>query len=126
MLTTILFFILGFIVLIAGANFLIKGASLLGKKFNIPSIVIGMIIVGFGTSVPELVISVFATMKGSSDISISNAVGSNIANIMLVLGLIPFFMVVKVVNPKTIKIKIPFVIATSIVLFFCCKWKNVF
>ncbi len=126
MLVTVLLFVLGFIVLIFGAHFLIKGASLLGKKFNIPSIVIGMIIVGFGTSVPELVISIFATLKDSPEISISNAVGSNIANIMLVLGLMPFFMTVKAVNPKTIKYKIPFVIFTSVVLFFAANGKTFF
>lgn len=126
MLPIILLFILGFVVLIAGANFLIKGASLLGKKYNIPSIVIGMIIVGFGTSVPELVISVFAVFKGSPEISISNAVGSNIANIMLVLGLMPFFMVVKAVNPNTVNFKIPFVIFTSIVLFFASNGRMFF
>ncbi len=126
MLKIILLFLLGFVVLIAGANFLIKGASLLGKKYHIPSIVIGMIIVGFGTSVPELVISVFAVFKDSPEISISNAVGSNIANIMLVLGLMPFIMVVKAVNPNTVKIKIPFVIITSIILFFAANGRMFF
>jgi cation:H+ antiporter len=126
MLIIILKFILGFFILIAGANYLVRGASLLGKKFSIPSIVIGMIIVGFGTSVPELVISVFAVLKGSSDISISNAVGSNIANIMLVLGLMPFFMVVRADQSAPIYHKILFVIFTAFVLFLSANGKLFF
>jgi cation:H+ antiporter len=115
---TILLFTLGFVLLIAGANFLIKGASLLGKKYKVPSIVIGMVVVGFGTSIPELIISVVAVFKGSPEISISNVVGSNIANIMIVLGILALISNIKVVRKHTIHFKIPFVIFSSIVLLF--------
>lgn len=116
MLFPILLFILGFVLLIVGANFLIKSAALLGKKYNISSIVIGMVVVGFGTSLPELIISVMAVIKGSADISISNAIGSNIANIMIVLGILALITTVSAVR-HTIRIKIPFVIFTSLVVF---------
>ncbi|MDY0216384.1 MAG: calcium/sodium antiporter [Bacteroidales bacterium] len=117
MLFTIIIFILGFIILIGGANFLIKGASLLGKKFNISPMVIGIVVVGFGTSLPELIISVMAVIKGSADISISNAVGSNIANIMLILGILALITTISTVSRHTLTVKIPAVIAASIILF---------
>jgi cation:H+ antiporter len=117
MLISILIFLLGFIMLIGGANFLIKGASLLGKKINVSSMVIGMVVVGFGTSLPELIISVVAVFKGSPDISISNAVGSNIANIMLILGILALVTTIRVVKRHTYTVKIPAVIVASIILF---------
>ena len=72
--------------IIYGANFLVDGASSLAKKFNIPNIVIGLTIVAFGTSTPELAVSGFSAYNGSADIAIGNVVGSNIANILLILG----------------------------------------
>jgi cation:H+ antiporter len=117
MLLNILFFVLGFVLLISGANFLINGSVALGKKHAIPSIVVGMVIVGFGTSLPELIISVVAVLKNSVEISISNAVGSNIANIMIVLGILSLISKVDA-NKHTRQLKIPFIIIASIILFF--------
>ncbi len=117
MLLKILFFILGFVILIGGANFLINGASLLGKKFKVSSMVIGMVVVGFGTSLPELIISVVAVFKGSADISISNVVGSNIANIMLILGILSLITKISIKKSHTVKVKIPAVISASLILF---------
>lgn len=117
MLLNIILFVLGFILLIAGANFLIIGASDLGKKYKIPSIVIGMVVVGFGTSLPELIISMVASSKGSSDISISNVVGSNIANILLILGIVLSITNVKI-SSSILKIKIPFIILSSFILLY--------
>jgi len=78
--------IIGFILLIKGANLLVDGASSVGKKLNISDLVIGLTIVAFGTSSPELFVNIFASIKGNTDIAIGNVLGSNIANIFLILG----------------------------------------
>ncbi len=84
--TEFLFF-LGFVVLIFGANLLVEGSASLGKRLGIPSIVIGLTIVAFGTSLPELVISGFAAMRGETDLAIANVLGSNLLNILIILGI---------------------------------------
>jgi cation:H+ antiporter len=86
MLTYILF-IVGFAVLILGANWLVNGSVSLGLRANLSPLVIGLTVVAFGTSLPELVINVFASLKGSSDLAIGNVLGSNIMNIFLILGI---------------------------------------
>ncbi len=83
----IIFIIIGFILLVKGADFLVDGGSNIAKKFNIPEIVIGMTIVSIGTSMPELVVSVNSALNGLSDISLGNVIGSNLANLFLILGL---------------------------------------
>ncbi|MDZ7613232.1 MAG: calcium/sodium antiporter [Flavobacteriaceae bacterium] len=85
MLTYILF-VVGFVILIKGADLLVDGAASVAKKFNISSIVIGLTIVAFGTSAPEFVVNIFASAKGNSEIAIGNILGSNLANIFLILG----------------------------------------
>ncbi len=85
MLTYILF-VAGFAALILGANWLVNGAVSLGIRANLSPLVIGLTVVAFGTSLPELVINVFASLKGSSDLAIGNVLGSNIMNIFLILG----------------------------------------
>lgn len=79
-------FIVGFFLLILGANALVDGASAIGKKLNIPSIVLGLTVVALGTSLPEMIISVMASLKGATDLSISNVLGSNILNVFVILG----------------------------------------
>ncbi len=79
-------FILGFVILIKGADFLVDGASSLAKRYSISELVIGLTIVSFGTSTPELIVNIFASFNGSSDLAIGNIFGSNIANILLILG----------------------------------------
>lgn len=86
MLTYILF-IIGFALLIKGAGLLVDGASSIAKKLKISAIVIGLTIVAFGTSMPELIVNIFASASGNSDIAIGNILGSNIANILLILGI---------------------------------------
>lgn len=86
MLTYILF-IIGFALLIKGADLLVDGASSIAKKLKISAIVIGLTIVAFGTSMPELIVNIFASAKGNTDIAIGNILGSNIANILLILGI---------------------------------------
>ena len=86
MLTYVLF-IIGFVILIKGADLLVDGAASVAKKFNISSIVIGLTIVAFGTSAPEFVVNIFASVKGNSEIAIGNILGSNIVNIFFILGI---------------------------------------
>ncbi len=85
MLTYILF-VLGFVLLISGANLLVEGSASIAKKLNISSIVIGLTIVAFGTSAPELIVNIFASVQGNTEIAIGNILGSNIVNILLILG----------------------------------------
>lgn len=86
MILYILFIIIGFLLLMKGADYLVDGASGIARKFNIPTIVIGLTIVAIGTSMPELMVSTTAAIAGHSDMSIGNVVGSNIANLFLILG----------------------------------------
>jgi len=78
--------VVGFVLLIKGANCLVDGACAIAKRFHVPDLVIGLTIVAFGTSAPELAVSVTSAIKGNSEIAIGNVLGSNIANLCLVLG----------------------------------------
>ncbi|OGZ64257.1 MAG: sodium:proton exchanger [Candidatus Staskawiczbacteria bacterium RIFCSPLOWO2_01_FULL_40_39] len=79
--------IAGFVLLIKGADVLVDGASSFARKFGISALVIGLTIVAFGTSAPELIVNLFASIQGNTDIAIGNILGSNIANILLILGI---------------------------------------
>lgn len=83
----IIFIILGFWLLMKGADYLVDGASNIAKKFNIPTIIIGLTIVAIGTSMPELMVSTMSSLSGHSDMSIGNVVGSNNVNLFLILGI---------------------------------------
>ncbi len=96
MLLTYILFAVGFVVLILGANWLVNGSVSLGLRANLSPLVIGLTVVAFGTSLPELVINVFASFKGSSDLAIGNVLGSNIMNIFLILGISSQFMPIHV------------------------------
>ena len=87
LLLEIIFILLGLVLLAKGADFLVDGSSAIAKKFKIPEIIIGLTIVSIGTSLPELVISVNAAIKGENTISMGNIVGSNFANLFLIIGL---------------------------------------
>ena len=87
MILTIVFLILGLILVVYGSDILVDGASAVARKLGISEFVIGLTIVGFGTSCPELVVSLNGAFSGSGDISIGNVVGSNIFNTLLILGL---------------------------------------
>jgi cation:H+ antiporter len=76
-----IFFSIGFIFLIKGADFLVDGASTIARRLNISDLVIGLTVVAFGTSMPELFVNIIASFKGKTDIAIGNGVGSNIANV---------------------------------------------
>ncbi|MBT5347121.1 calcium/sodium antiporter [bacterium] len=114
---TIFLFILGFIALIKGADYLVDGSASIAKKFNISNIVIGLTIVAFGTSAPELIVNILASMKGSSDLAISNIIGSNIANIFLILGVTSLIYPLKVKSNSVWK-EIPLSLLSVVLLFF--------
>lgn len=82
-----LLFVIGFFILVKGADLLVDGAASIAKKLKISSIVIGLTIVAFGTSAPELVVNILASIKGNTDIAIGNVLGSNIVNILFILGI---------------------------------------
>ncbi|MCV9386599.1 calcium/sodium antiporter [Reichenbachiella ulvae] len=79
-------FLVGFFLLIKGADLLVDGASSIAKRNNIPELVIGLTIVSFGTSLPELIVNLMASFDGSSELAVGNVFGSNIANVLLILG----------------------------------------
>lgn len=97
MIIQILLLIVGLAVLVAGADWLVRGAASLATKLKISPLVIGLTIVSFGTSAPELTVNIAAALNGSADIAIGNIVGSNIANILLILG------ICAVISPLTVK-----------------------
>ncbi|MBU1038763.1 calcium/sodium antiporter [Patescibacteria group bacterium] len=84
---SIIFLIIGFVLLIKGADLLVDGASSLAKRLKIPALVIGLTIVAFGTSMPELIVNLLASLRGNTDIAIGNVLGSNISNILLIIGI---------------------------------------
>ncbi len=79
--------VIGFVLLIVGADLLVDGASGIAKKFHIPEIIIGLTIVSIGTSMPELFVSITSALDGYSDMAIGNIIGSNLCNLLLILGL---------------------------------------
>lgn len=87
MLKPIIFLLVGFLLLVKGADFFVDGASSIAKRLRIPSLVIGLTIVAFGTSAPELAVSITAALKGSNDIAIGNVLGSNMFNLLVVIGM---------------------------------------
>ncbi len=87
MLWVILLVLIGFVLVIKGADLLVDGACALARKLSVSDLMIGLTVVAFGTSLPELAVNVFASIKGSTDIAIGNILGSNIANILLILGI---------------------------------------
>jgi len=119
MLQTILpyvLFAIGFVILIKGADMAIEGASSIAKRFKISNLVIGLTIIAFGTSAPELLVSVTSGLKGSADIAIGNVVGSNIANIVLILGIAGLIYPIKVGHGTAWK-EIPFALLGVIMLY---------
>jgi cation:H+ antiporter len=114
MLTYILF-VVGFVLLIKGADYLVEGASAAGKRLGLSSLFIGLTIVAFGTSAPELFVNIIASVKGSADIAIGNIVGSNIANILLILGVAAVIYPLNVHLNTTHK-EIPFSLLAIVVL----------
>ena len=107
---------LGFLLLVIGAKYLVKGSSNLATKFHIPEMLIGLTIVALGTSAPELIITIFSAQTDSTDLIIGNALGSNFCNILLILGLMALISPIKT-NNETKFIHIPIALLSTVVLF---------
>ena len=116
MILNIIFIIVGFFLLVKGADLLVVGSSRIARKFNVKEIIIGLTIVSIGTSMPELIISVTSALKNQSDFAIGNILGSNISNLFFILG------VCAIIKPllfkkQTVRIEIPFVIFLTALLY---------
>ena len=110
----------GLLLILLGANGLTDGAASVAKRFNIPSIVIGLTIVAFGTSAPELTVSVSSALKGSADIAVGNVVGSNVFNTLMIVGVTAMFAPI-VVNRNTLLKEIPLCILASVAVLVCAN-----
>ena len=113
----IIFLLIGFVCLIKGADYFVEGSSAVAKKLKVPSIVVGLTIVAVGTSLPELAVSSFASAKNSNAIALSNVIGSNIFNLLMVLGITSLFMAIKV-KTSILKREMPFLVIISALLLF--------
>lgn len=120
MLLSIVLIIIGFILLIKGADFLVEGSSNIAKKFHIPEIIVGLTIVSIGTSMPELFVSVTSALDGHSDLSIGNVIGSNICNLLLILGLSSVIRSLKF-QKQTKLIDIPICFFTTLIFLIFCN-----
>jgi len=117
MLLKVILFIVGLIFVVKGADYFIEGSSALAKKLRVPTLVIGLTLVSFGTSLPEMVVNVISSINGLSSVAIGNIVGSNIANLLLILGLAALFMPLKI-SISTVWKEIPFSLLAAASLFF--------
>ena len=123
MAVNILLIALGFVLLVKGADFLVDGASGVAKRFHIPEIIIGLTIVSIGTSMPELFVSITSAIDGYSDMAIGNVIGSNLCNLLLILG------ISAAINPIIFKketklIEIPICLGISIVFLILANIGN--
>lgn len=116
----ILFLIGGLALILVGANALTDGSAAVAKRFGISDLVIGLTIVAFGTSAPELVISVLSAIDGSAEMSIGNVVGSNIFNVLMIIGCTALVLPIKV-ERSIMTNEIPLVILSALVLTFCAN-----
>ena len=117
MLLDIILLIIGFVVLIKGADFFVDGASSLARNFKLSAMFVGLTIVAFGTSAPELAVSIQALLRGNGDMILGNIIGSNILNIFLILGLSSLFHAL-VVKKNTVKKELPITLLFSFLFVF--------
>lgn len=111
----ILLLVIGFTMLVKGADWFVDGSAGIAKKLGIPQLVIGLTIVAMGTSAPEAAVSINASLKGNSGIAIGNVVGSNILNILIILG-ISAVLATMAIQKSTLKYEIPYMIFVTVVL----------
>lgn len=120
MIIPVLLIAVGFMLLINGADFLVDGSSNIAKRFHIPEIIIGLTIVSIGTSMPELFVSVTSALEGYSDMSLGNVIGSNLCNLLLILGLSTVIKPIKF-QRQTRLIEIPMCLAITILFMIFCN-----
>nr|WP_272888452.1 calcium/sodium antiporter [Stutzerimonas stutzeri] len=113
---TFVYLIAGLVLLVAGAEVLVRGAAKLAAQFGIPPLIIGLTVVAFGTSAPETAVSVQAALNGSGDIAIGNVLGSNIANVLLILG-VTSLVAPLIVSRQLIRLDVPIMIGASLVTY---------
>lgn len=111
-----LLLVAGFVILIKGADFLVDGSASIAKKYNISNLAIGLTVVAFGTSTPELLVNVMSSVKGYNDAAFGNVIGSNILNLLLILG-ISGLIYPLVVQRNTVSFEVPLSLIAAIVLF---------
>lgn len=116
MVLQILILVLGFVCLVKGSDWFVDGAAGIATKFGIPQLIIGLTIVAMGTSAPEAAVSITAAFNGSADITIGNIIGSNILNVLIILGLSAVVYPLTV-EKSTLKIDIPVTIVATVLLF---------
>ena len=109
------FLVVGFVMLVKGADWFVDGSAGIADRFGVPQLVIGLTIVAMGTSAPEAAVSITAALKGNADITIGNVVGSNILNILIILGITSAIVAVAVAK-STIRIEIPYMIVITLLL----------
>lgn len=116
----ILFLIIGMVLLVKGADFFVAGASSLARKMKVSSLVVGLTIVAIGTSLPELAVSVASAIKGNVDLSVGNIIGSNMANLFLIIGVVAIITQVKIhSSSKTFDFP-ALILVSGLLLLFCC------
>ncbi|MBS3118981.1 calcium/sodium antiporter [Candidatus Woesearchaeota archaeon] len=125
MILEILLFILGLVILIKGADWLVEHSSHFARALGVSPLIIGLTIVAFGTSLPELIVSLFAAIKGNADISMGNIVGSNIANIGLILGISALVRGLKV-QLSTLIYEMPFLLVSAFLFMLLSNDNNLF
>lgn len=119
MLLATLLFIAGLLLLYLGADFLVNGSSRLALSYGVRPLVIGMTVIAFATSMPEMLVSLLASMRGSADLAVGNIVGSNVANIGLILGAAALLCPI-VVESSVLRRELPFMIGASLLLYGFC------
>ena len=107
--------ILGFGLLVLGADCLVKGSSNIAKKFHIPEMLIGLTIVALGTSAPELIITISSATSGANDLILGNAIGSNLCNSLLILGLMCVIRPIEI-EKEAVKIHIPMAFISAVII----------
>jgi len=120
MLVSVILIVIGFAMLIFGANFLVDGSSNVAKRFHIPEIIIGLTIVSIGTSMPELFVSITSALDSHPDMAIGNVLGSNVANLLLILGLSSIVSSIAF-KKETRLIEIPMCLFITIVFMILCN-----
>lgn len=111
---SLLLLVIGFVLLVKGADWFVEGSAAIARKLNIPELVIGLTIVAMGTSLPEAAVSITASLNGNAGIAVGNVAGSNIMNIMIILGITSVITTIKI-QKSTIIMEIPFLILVSAV-----------
>ena len=117
MLLTISWIIVGFILLIFGADLLVRGSSNIAKRFHIPEMLIGLTIVALGTSMPELMKTITSAQKGATDLILGNAIGSNLCNLLLILGVTAMLRPIELdKDVKTIHLPVAYISTIAILV----------